>query len=461
MPSYARLCIAVAILLMPLTFTTRVARAQQSVIPHAIGGNVWVPADRPDFISYNGNTCPNPYDTTGTNPDNCLIRNAMQWIVDNSPAGGYYGLEFPVGKTRLSASGYTAAISTPVTGANNGLSKTARISMRGASNGATTLVTDAGAGSVLGLLNETDCHGAPGDCDVTLSDFAIVGQGRNSTGDGIEIINTTHVHVIRVTVSEFNGKCLNIQGGSERNVFEDGSSRACQSSVNMSGDTNEVMFSHWDATQLGQEDGTNYCYGSANCTNGMLNTSSQSAPNGWGVDPKSAVHLDGDRIEWHASSIKGTAVQGGLSTLANTALIYETYIEGAPFSNQSRTASAIQVGGKLPISVLSSAIGVADLTIPVTNAAVQWSYSQDPAHAVDVCCHAARNVFRIYPRDYVAGSTAASAYPASTGPTITRGTVENLSVNAFAGDGAAHLQSRGSSAFAWPAGSILEFAPIG
>ncbi len=229
----------------------------------------------------------------------------------------------------------------------------------------------------------------------------------------------------------------------------------------MAGDTNEILFSHWDATQLGQEDGTNYCYGSANCTNGALNTSSQSAPSGWGVDPKSAVHLDGDRVEWHASSIKGTAVQGGLSTTANTALIYETYIEGYPYSNQPRTASAIQIGGKLPISVLGSAIGAGDLTIPVTNAPVQWTYSQDPAHAADVCCHAARNLFRIYPRDYLPGSTAASAYPAASGPAITRGTVESVSVNAFSGDGAAHLQSRGSTAFAWPAGSIIELNIIG
>ncbi len=182
------------------------AVAQQAAIPHSIGGNIWIPADRPDFISYKGNTCATPYDVTGTNPDNCLIRNALQWIVDNSPAGGYYGLEFPVGRSRLTSNGYTAAISTPVSATNG----SARISMRGASNGATTLVSDAGAGSVIGILNEGDCHGGAGDCDVTLSDFAIAGQGRNSTGDGIEIINTTHVHIIRVTINEFNGKCLNI-----------------------------------------------------------------------------------------------------------------------------------------------------------------------------------------------------------------------------------------------------------
>ncbi len=312
------------------------------------------------------------------------------------------------------------------------------------------------------MLNAGDCHGAPGDCDVTLSDFAILGQGRNSTGDGIEILNTTHVHVLRVTVNEFNGKCLNIQGSSERNAFEDGSSEGCQSSVNMAGDTNEVLFSHWDATQLGEEDGTNYCYGSANCTNGALNTSSQSAPAGWGVDPKSAVHLDGDRIEWHASSIKGTSVQGGLSSTANTAMIYESYIEGYPFSNQPRTNAAIQIGGKIPTSVLSQALTTITLTVPVTNASVQWLYSQDPARAADVCCHAGRNLFRIYPRDSLPGSTAASAYPAASGPAITRGTTEAVSVNAFSGDGAGHLASRSVTAYAWPAGSVIEWtAPSG
>ena len=139
--SFARRCVLAVASCLPALFSSIVL--SQQAVPHAIGGSIWIPLDRPDFISYKGNTCPNAYDVTGTNPDTCLIRNALLWIVDNSPAGsGFYGLEFPAGKTRLSSNGYTAAVSTLVTGTAGSTPITARISMRGASNGETVLLSD-------------------------------------------------------------------------------------------------------------------------------------------------------------------------------------------------------------------------------------------------------------------------------------------------------------------------------
>ena len=200
------------------------------------------------------------------------------------------------------------------------------------------------------------------------------------------------------------------------------------------------------------QDESHFCF-SVNCPGGRMITSGT-----WLPDPHSAVYLDGDNVHWTNSSIKSTSQVGGIHLAAVTSSLSHTYIEGFPWGQQPRSNHAIEVGGKLELGHLTQRISESDLLIPVDDAGWQPLYVNDPALVAINGSHSYTPAFNIFPADYVLDSKE----PSSAVRGITRGTFETVMVASFAGDGRAHVISRGqnkTAAVAWPAGSIIEQSP--
>jgi hypothetical protein len=385
--------------------------------------------------------CPNPADRTGHYDSTCAIQNAIKFAEANPvKGGGYPVLYFPHGRYLVAGTGYTAA-----------LSFTSQIGMIGDGAQSTTIFNTSPSAGTVAYNKANDCAGKPGPCFLKIEGITFAATGHTGMGGLIEI-NSTATGLMRdVVLAESGGIGLNLQGSSERWLFTQIDIDQVRWGVLTEGDTNEDYFERVNVIDTGQ-DNSHFCF-SVNCPGGKYTTTGPLLP-----DPHSAVYLDGDNVHWDDSSIKSTTMLGGIHLAAVTSSVTHTYIEGYPWDGAPRGNHAVEVGGKLELGHLTQHIGASDLLIPVDDAGWQPLYVNDPALVNINGSHAYTPYFAIYPADYVYGSH----NPSSAVPGITRGTFEVIRVASFAGDGNAHLIARGqngTTAVAWPAGSIIEQAP--
>jgi hypothetical protein len=383
--------------------------------------------------------CANPADPRGRADSTCAIRNAVRFAQANPvPGSGYPVLYFPHGRYLVAGDGYTAP-----------LSFTAGVSLVGDGAQSTTIFNASPTAGTVAYNKANECARKPGPCFIKIEGITFAANGHHSMGGLIEI-NSTNTGLMRdVVLAETGGIALNVQGSSERWIFSQIEIDHARWAVLTEGDTNENYFERVNIIDPGQDE-SHFCF-SVNCPAGQL-----MAPGGtWLPDPHSAVYLDGDNVHWNDSSIKSTAIVGGLHLANVTTSVRHTYIEGYPWGGQPRENHAVEIGGKLELGHLTQRIGAGDLLIPVDDAGWQPLYVNDPALATINDTHSYTPVFNIFPADYVFGSRE----PSAAVPGITRGTSESILVASFTGDGKAHVIARGqngTAAIAWPAGSIIE-----
>jgi hypothetical protein len=386
-----------------------------------------------------GAGCPNPADRQGQLDSTCAIENAIKFAEANPVQGGGYPiLYFPHGRYLVAGTGYTAP-----------LTFTSSVGMVGDGAQSTTIFNASPtAGTVAYNKASEDCDRKPGPCFVKIEGITFAANGHNSMGGLIEL-NSTATGLMRdVVLAESGGIGLNLQGSSERWIFSQMEIDQVRWAVLTEGDTNEDYFERVNVIDTGQ-DLSHFCF-SVNCPGGKQITSGT-----WYPDPHSAVYLDGDNVHWTNSSIKSTANVGGIRLAPVTSSLSHTYIEGFDWGGQARSNHAVEIGGKLELGHLTQRIGSSDLLIPVDDAGWQPLYVNDPALVKINGTHSYTPGFNIFPADYVYRSTD----PSTAVPGITRGTFETILVASFAGDGQAHVISRGqnhTTAIAWPAGSIIE-----
>jgi hypothetical protein len=388
-----------------------------------------------------GAGCANPADRDGRFDSTCAIQNAIKFAQANPvQGGGYPVLYFPHGRYLVAGTGLTAA-----------MTFTSGVSMVGDGAQSTTIVNTSPSAGTVAYNKANECSKKPGPCFIKIEGITFAGLGHQSMGGLIEI-NSTDTGLMRdVVLAETGGIALNLQGSSERWIFSEMEINHTRWAVLTEGDTNENYFERVNVINTGQDE-SHFCF-SVNCPGGKENTTAT-----WLPDPHSAVYLDGDNIHWMNSSIKSTSLLGGIRMAAVTSSLSNTYIEGYPWGGQPRLQHAIEVGGKLELGHLTQRISAADLLIPVDDAGWQPLYVNDPSGIKLNGDHAYTPFFNIFPADYVFNSKE----PSTAVPGITRGTFESVRVGSFAGDGQAHLESRGQNktqAIAWPAGSIIEQVP--
>ena len=388
-----------------------------------------------------GSGCPNPADPMGRRDSTCAIRNAIQFAQGNPVAGGGYPvLYFPHGRYLVAGTGYTAA-----------LTLTKSVGMIGDGAQSTTIYNSSPSAGTVAYNKAAECAQKPGACFIKVEGLTFAGTGHRSMGGLIEI-NTSSTGLMRnVVLADTGGIALNLQGASERWIFSEMDIDHARWSVLTEGDTNENYFERVNVISPG-EDESHFCF-SVNCPGGQLIKGGT-----WLPDPHSAVYLDGDNVHWTNSSIKSTIMMGAIRLAAVTTSVSHTYFEGYPWGGQPRTNHSIEIGGKMELGHLTQRIGQTDLLIPVDDAGWQPLYVNDPALALINDMHSYTPSYKIFPADYVLGSTE----PSTAVRGITRGTFESVLMASFAGDGNGHVLKRGqnkTTAIAWPAGSIIEQAP--
>ena len=388
-----------------------------------------------------GTGCPNAADPSGQQDSTCAIRNAIQFAQANAIRGaGYPVLYFPHGRYKVAGSGLAPAFNL-----------TAAIGMEGDGAQSTTIFNASPTAGTVSYNSASECSAKPGPCFIRIEGLTFAGDGHRSMGGLIQINNTPTGLMTNVVLAETGGIALNLQGSSERWSFSQMEIDHARWSVLTEGDTNENYFERVNVIDPGA-DLSGFCF-SVNCPGGHLITTGT-----WLPDPHSAVFLDGDNVHWMNSSIKSTAIMGGIRLAAVTSSVSHTYFEGFAWGDQPRTNHAIELGGKLEIGHLTRGISASELVFPVDDAGWQPLYANDPAEVNTLGEHAYTPIFAIFPADYVYGSKE----PSAAVPGITRGTYEAIKVAGFAGDGNAHLRTRAlnkTSAVAWPAGSTIEQIP--
>jgi hypothetical protein len=350
-------------------------------------------------------------------------------------------LYFPHGRYHVAGHGFTAA-----------LTFTHGIGMIGDGAQSTTIFNGSPSAGTVAYNKADNCADKPGPCFIEIAGITFAGDGHRTMGGLIEI-NSTDTGLMRdVVLAETGGIALNLQGSSERWIFSQMEIDHARWPVLTEGDTNENYFERVNVIDSGV-DASHFCF-SVNCPGGELKMSGGT----WFPDPHSAVFLDGENVHWTNSSIKSTAILGGIRLAAVDSSVSHTYIEGYPWGGQPRVNHSVEVGGKLELGHLTRAISASDMLIPVDDAGWQPLYVNDPALATLNGSHAYTAGFAIFPADYVFQSKE----PSRAVPGITRGTAESIRVASFAGDGRAHVLLRGQDgtrAIAWPAGSVIEQLP--
>ena len=414
------------------------AEAQAAQIRAAATTLPRVNVTHPDF----GRGCANPADPSGQRDSTCAIRHALAFAEASAiPGGGYPVLYLPHGRYLVAGEGFTPA-----------LTITRRISIVGDGPGATTLMNTSHTAGTLAYNSADDCAGA--GCFLVIRDLAFLARGHLSLGGLVELNSTNTGLMENVVLSATGGIALNAQGSSERWMFRDMEISEARWPILTEGDTNENYFDRVNVMNSA-EDEAHFCF-SVNCPGGHQPPANWT----WIPDPHSAVYLDGDNVHFTNSSIKSTNAIGGVRMSATTSSESHTYFEGFPFNGQPRVNHSIAVGGKQELSHTTASISADALEIPVDDAGWQPLYVNNPADVQLNGEHSYTPLFGIYPADYQFHS----AEPSRSVPGITRGTMEWVKVASFAGDGRAHLRSRGANgtrAIAWPAGSIMEQVTTG
>ncbi len=384
-----------------------------------------------------GQGCPAPADPLGKRDSTCALRAAVHFAEGSGiPGAGYPVLYFPHGSYKVAGEGYTSA-----------LTLTKAVSIQGDGAPSTVILNTSPHAATLTYLKAGECSGKPGPCPVTVQGITFAGQGHATDGGLIEINSTDTGSMRNVVLANTGGVALNLQGSSERWYFSDMEIAESRWPVLLEGDTNETYFERVNVLNPGQASG--YCY-SVNCPGGQILDHGV-----WRPDPHSAVYLDGDNVHWMNSSIKSTHAIGGIRLAPTTSSVTHTYFEGYPWGGQPRGNHAIAAPGKSELGHLIEGISAAELNIPVDDAGWQPLRVNDPSQTRINGNHSYTNAYGIFPADYLLNSRE----PSRAVPGVTRGTMEWVQVAAFAGDGQAHLLSRGKQPVAWPAGSIMEQAP--
>lgn len=153
------------------------------------------------------------------------------------------------------------------------------------------------------------------------------------------------------------------------------------------------------------------------------------------------------KANWHEACLETQSVFGGL--------IQGIYCEGFPINGQPHEEASLLANGLSPWTTTTGPI--AGNAVPV--ASTQWfpNYVNDPN---DVASIGNGGEYRIYPPDYVKGSTAPSADVSG----VEQGQYENV-MGIFSGDGQFHITQRNQSGStapantAWPAGSVIAQVP--
>jgi hypothetical protein len=396
-----------------------------------------------------GTNCPNATDPTGVNDSTCAITAAITAInayATANPGRGRPPLFFPPGSYTV-GSGSLSCTSTSCPALFTLLSCQQVIG----SSVSDTIINSYAANNTLFLWNSTpNGYNSPGQCqsgffNITLhnSSPTTIQQGGNAAA--VEVLNVQNFFAQYFVIDNFIGPGILFQGGTERSLIQDGDfNDFWTTAVKTSGDSNEVYFD-----RLNLQFPANY---------------SRQNPNGYYAggtiypDYVPAASLYGVNVHWQNSSIKGTIRAGIRLGHEEATTIEHSYIEnpGAPISLNP----AIQISGFAELGHITSALTTTTLLVPVDDAIYQPLYLSDPALAASACCHAGTQNYQIFPLDYSYGDlTDLSAYQPASGPAIYRGTIEGVAVNAFAADGAGHLSARGTTAYAWPANSIIEQTP--
>jgi hypothetical protein len=166
-----------------------------------------------------------------------------------------------------------------------------------------------------------------------------------------------------------------------------------------------------------------------------------------------AFYIAGASVDVLGGSIKNTWFLPCFETQAVFAgLIEGYYCEGYALNGQPHLEASILVNGLSPTTTTTGAI--VSSAVPVASTLWFPNYVNDPADIGIV--GAGQAVYRILPKDFVKGSTTASAYVAG----VLQGQYENV-LAVFSGDGQMHIGTRnysGSTApasTAWPAGSVV------
>lgn len=176
-----------------------------------------------------------------------------------------------------------------------------------------------------------------------------------------------------------------------------------------------------------------------------------------------AISILGGSIKanWNAGCFQATSVFSGL--------VEGFYCEGFPLGGQPHVDADIIVNG-LPFQTTTTGAltggtcsNAAPCSAPVTSTAWAPWYINNPA---DVLTAGAALSIGLYPQDYLAGSTACSAYVTTPGGgCVQRGQFESV-LAAFAGDGKMYITTRnvsgstaGSGNIVWPAGTVAAEIP--
>lgn len=381
-------------------------------------------------------------DNTGTTDSTTAINTAVSYIESLPASANRPVLYFPAGRYTVGTSntGYTALFTMPLGATVEGDSEGSTV-INSLATHADTFFFNAASGST--CLSGSACF------DV-LRNMTISGTGHLGNNSAVEALNVIDFFMNHVLIQNFGGIGLSLQGSTERSLIDHVDISANNRAVMLEGDTNEDYFNRTNAINTGQDLG-GWCYSRKNCTNGAV-ISGTIYP-----DYTPAVQLDGANIDWENSSIKATWPMAAMRIVSGSSIrVQNTYFEAfvAGYANP-----AIQVLGASEIGHTTAAITTSALTIPVDDAIYQPLYLADPATLSQLSAHSYVNGFTIYPPDYLAGdSTDLSSICTGGCTNIYRGTTETVSVNAFSADGAAHLFSRGSTAYAWPAGAVIEQA---
>lgn len=207
--------------------------------------------------------------------------------------------------------------------------------------------------------------------------------------------------------------------------------------------------------------GGEYTVTAANTANGAATISGATYKPTILPDNRSAAfYMTGAAINVLGGSIKANWHQGCFETGGGlfSGLIQGFYCEGYPVGGQPHVEPSLMVNGMPPTTSTTGVI--TGSAVPVASTLWFADYINDPNDVNSISGNFGQ--YRIFPQDFLSGSTAASAYV----PGVNQNQYENVS-GVFSGDGQFHIGARnegGSTAPAntsWPAGSVIVAVPQG
>ena len=391
--------------------------------------------------------CPNSADQNGVLDSTCAVQNAIAWIAAHPIAGaGFARLYFPHGHYLVG--------SLPGLNPNGTLFHMPKMIGWEGDGPQLSVIENRSASSITMQYDGTeDCNSLSIDeCQFSIQHLLFTGAGGATTSGGLEAINTGMGMVHDVQFQNFGGVALNLEGGSERWVFDDMALAANNRTVLEQGDTNENNWTRVNVDTPGI-DRKGYCYSSPVCVNHQLPVIGTGAT--WYPSPRAAVFLDGVKNQWRDSSMKALVADSGIHMTNEAGVVEQNYFEGYPWGGQPRMNFAVEAGGKQELSHTTAPMTTTSLQVPIDDAIWTPIYLQSASDLKKIGSHAGRDQYCAYPSDYLTNSTVMS----TAVPSITRGTKECFQVLGAAGDGNLYLLTRGASPVAWPAGTVIEQTP--